>query len=65
MGDSTPCHPACARWTVSIRTGGAVEVLQEVPPLVLRFLASVPLNVPVQELDGRVEGVVGAALISL
>ena len=33
--------------------------------MVLRFLANEPLDFPVQKLDGRVEGVIGEALISL
>ena len=44
---------------------GAVRGLQKGLPLVLAFLANEPLDVPVQQLDGRVEGVVSAALISL
>ena len=59
---------------VALGIGDAVtNRLQEGPSLVvLRFLANVPLDVPVQpldvpvqQLDGRVEGVISAALISL
>ena len=45
--------------------GDAVGGLQEGDPLVLRFLANEPLDVPVHQLDSRVEKVIGAALISL
>ena len=44
---------------------GGVERLQKGPPLVLSFLANKLRDVPVQQLDGRVEGVISAALISL
>ena len=50
---------------VALGIGGAVGGLQEGPLLVLRFLANKPLDVPVQQIDVRVEEVIGAALISL
>ena len=45
--------------------GGAVGGLQEAPSLVLRFLANKLVDVPFHQLDGRVEEVIGATLISL
>ena len=44
---------------------GSVEGLQERPQLILHFLANEPLDVPVKQLDGRVEEVIGAGLIYL
>ena len=48
---------------VALEISGTVGGLIQGPPLILRFLAIVPLDV--QHLDGRVEGVVVAALICL
>ena len=45
---------------ISDKAGG----LEKGPPLVWNFLANEPLDVPVQQLDRRVEGDVSAALIS-
>ena len=50
---------------VALGVGGTVGGLQKGHSLVLSFLANVPLDFSFQHLDGRVEGVVGAALISL
>ena len=50
---------------VALGAGSAVRGFQQGPPLVLRFQADVLLNVPVQQLDCRVERVVSAVLVSL
>ena len=50
---------------VALMVGGAVGGLKKGPPLGLRFLANEPLNVRVQQINGRVEGIFSAALISL
>ena len=50
---------------VALEIGGAVVILQQGLLLVLCFLANVQLDVPFQQLDDRVEGVISAALISL
>ena len=45
--------------------GSSVGGFQKGPPLVLCILTDKQLDVPVQQLDGRVERVFSAALISL
>ena len=62
---STTCHPSCSRETSNARVGSVVGRFQEDRPLVSCFLANEPLDVPVQQLDGRNERVVNVALISL
>ena len=51
--------------TSTLGIGSTVGGFQQGPPLVLCFLADVLLDVPVQQLDGRVERVTSAALVSL
>ena len=65
VAGSTTCHPSCSRETSNARVGGAVGRFQEDPPLATCFLANEPLDVPVQQLDGRNERVANVALISL
>ena len=65
VAGSTTCHPSCSRETSNARVGGAVGRFQEDPPLASCFLANEPLDVPVQQLDGRNERVANEALISL
>ena len=50
---------------VALGISGAVRGFQQGPPLVLRFHKDVPLNVPVQQLDGMVDRVISAVLVSL
>ena len=53
VAGSNFCRPACSRETSNARVGGAVGRFQKDPPLVSCFLANEPLDVPVQQLDGR------------
>ena len=50
---------------VALGVGSEVKGFLQGPPLVLLFLVDVPLDVLVQQLDGRVERVIGAAPVSL
>ena len=50
---------------VVLGIGSAVGGFQQRPSLVLCFLADVPLDVPIQQIDGSVERVISAALVSL
>ena len=50
---------------VALGIGSTVREFLQRSPLVLHFLADVPLDVLVQQLDGRVERVVNAALVSV
>ena len=61
-----PFASQLAQWgPVAFGIGSVVRGFQQGPQLFLRILVDEPLDVPVQQLDGRVERVVSAVLISL